>query len=112
MPKFFYLSFSFGSLFFFSPESSKNLDTGKELFFQHCLACHLHGNNLILPEKNLRKETLEANGMNNLPAILYQVRNGKNAMPAFGRRLTEIEIQSIASYVLDEVYGVSLEDSF
>jgi cytochrome c6 len=50
--------------------------------------------------------------MNNLPAILYQVRNGKNAMPAFGRRLTEIEIQSIASYVLDEVYGVSLEDSF
>jgi hypothetical protein len=36
------------------------------------------GNNIIIPEKNLKKETLEANGMNTISAISYQVINGKN----------------------------------
>jgi cytochrome c6 len=62
--------------------------------------CHLDGNNVILPEKNLKKENLEANGMNSISSILYQVRNGKNGMPAFGDRLTKEQIQTIASYIL------------
>jgi cytochrome c6 len=55
--------------------------------------------NIIIPEKNLKKETLEANGMNTISAISYQVINGKNGMPAFGGRLKK-EIEDVATYVL------------
>lgn len=73
---------------------------GKKLFSLHCLACHQDGNNIIIPEKNLRPETLEANGMRSKVAISYQIQNGKNGMPAFGGRLTDSEIEKIANYVL------------
>jgi cytochrome c6 len=74
---------------------------GEELFNNNCSVCHLGGNNIIIPEKNLKFETLEANGMNTTSAIKYQIINGKNGMPAFGGRLKEIEIEEIAKYVLD-----------
>ena len=78
---------------------------GEELFRSHCMSCHMEGNNLIIPEKNLKKQTLATNGMNTIEAIMYQVSNGKNGMPAFGGfagRLTEKEIEKIASYVLEK----------
>ena len=78
---------------------SESMDVGQHLFSNNCSACHLGGSNIIIPEKNLKKETLEANGLNNVNAIIYQVRNGKNGMPAFGGRLTEEEITQIATYI-------------
>ena len=77
-----------------------NFEKGKILFNNNCIACHEKGNNLIIPEKNLKKEILIANGMYNLNSIKYQVLNGKNGMPAFGGRLTELQIEEIANYVL------------
>jgi cytochrome c6 len=77
-----------------------NLETGKDLFNSNCIACHNNGTNLIIPEKNLKKSILEANGMFNKDAIIYQILNGKNGMPAFGGRLTEFEIEEIATYVI------------
>jgi cytochrome c6 len=76
--------------------------TGKELFQIHCLSCHQKNGNSIIPEKNLKKETLESNGMTSISAISYQILNGKNGMPAFGDRLQENEIEQIASYVLEQ----------
>jgi cytochrome c6 len=76
------------------------IETGEKLFSKNCSACHLDGNNIIIPEKNLRKETLKENGMDSISAISYQILNGKNGMPAFGGRLTEEEIEKIAIYVL------------
>lgn len=87
-------------LFFLLALNSKDLDLGKRLFTANCNVCHMEGKNLILPEKSLKKNALEINGMNNLDAISYQIINGKNGMPAFGGRLQEKEIQEIASYVL------------
>ena len=78
------------------------IESGEVLFENNCSVCHLGGNNIILPEKNLKKETLEANGMANINAITYQIINGKNAMPAFGGRLKESEIEKIAGYVLEK----------
>jgi len=75
---------------------------GEKLFFANCNACHKNGANIIIPEKNLKKEALEANGMDNLDSIIYQVINGKNGMPAFGNRLKENEINEIAKYVLEK----------
>jgi cytochrome c6 len=78
------------------------LEIGKKLFLSNCNVCHLAGNNIIIAEKNLKKDALELNGMNNVNAIIYQITNGKNAMPAFGTRLKDIEIEAIANYVLNE----------
>lgn len=77
-------------------------ETGEELFLKNCAVCHIQGSNVIIPEKNLKKEALEENGMNNFNAISYQILNGKNGMPAFGERLEENEIEIIARYVLEQ----------
>jgi len=76
--------------------------TGKEIFQANCSVCHIGGTNIIIPEKNLKKNSLEANGMNSLNAISYQIINGKNGMPAFGGRLKESEIEAVAIYVLEQ----------
>ena len=98
-----FLNFSFFLSFFllfpFFTEA-KEIKTGEVLFTNNCLACHVGGNNVIIPEKNLKKDALEANGMNTLSAISYQITNGKNGMPAFGGRLTEEEIEEIGRYIL------------
>jgi cytochrome c6 len=93
--------------FFFSflqeiKASSFSFEKGESIFLNNCAVCHSGGNNIIIPEKNLKKETLEANGMNTKSAIEYQVLNGKNGMPAFGGRLKESDIEAVAIYVLDE----------
>jgi cytochrome c6 len=82
------------------PCSAFNLEKGKNLFHLNCIACHQNGENLIIPEKNLKKEILQANGIYSLDAIKYQVLNGKNGMPAFGGRLKEEDIEEIANYVM------------
>jgi len=75
---------------------------GEQIFNANCSACHTGGNNVIMPEKTLKKEILTANQMNNVEAITNQVTNGKNAMPAFGGRLTEDDINNVANYVLNQ----------
>lgn len=80
----------------------ENFKQGEILFASNCSVCHLGGNNIIIPEKNLKKQTLEENGMNSVSAITYQIMNGKNGMPAFGGRLNEIEMEGIATYLLDQ----------
>ena len=100
----FYL-FSILSLFIdcsFSLANLTLLEKGEKIFDMNCIVCHAGGNNLIIPEKNLKKETLEENGMNTKNAISYQVLNGKNGMPAFGGRLKETEIEAVAIYVLEQ----------
>jgi cytochrome c6 len=74
--------------------------TAETLFFQNCAVCHPTGNNLILPEKSLKKENLKTDGMNSKSSMLYHIRNGKNGMPAFGDRLTEKDIKEIIEYIL------------
>ena len=98
----FLIYFSF--LFFPLEKTNANatFEKGEKIFKNNCIVCHAGGNNIIIPEKNLKKETLEANGMNTTNAISYQVLNGKNGMPAFGGRLKEKEIEAVAIYVLEE----------
>lgn len=79
-----------------------DLDNGERIFTANCTACHTGGNNVIMPEKTLKNDALKENGMNSLDAIEYQVTNGKNAMPAFGGRLSDSEIEDVANYVLSQ----------
>ena len=93
-------------IFFFIFNSKKidaiSLEKGEQIFQINCSVCHENGNNIIIPEKNLKKETLETNGMNSITSISYQVTNGKNGMPAFGGRLKESDIEEVANYILFE----------
>jgi cytochrome c6 len=99
-------TYIFAFIFFFNTKNSSAIesgkDMGKELFIKNCSICHMGGNNIIIPEKNLKKDALEENGMNTINAISYQILNGKNGMPAFGGRLQENEIEAISKYVLEE----------
>nr|YP_010337648.1 cytochrome c553 [Sahlingia subintegra]UNJ17233.1 cytochrome c553 [Sahlingia subintegra] len=79
-----------------------DVEHGAQVFSANCSACHAGGNNVIMPEKTLRTDALQANEMNSISAITYQVTNGKNAMPAFGGRLQEVDIEDVASYVLSQ----------
>jgi cytochrome c6 len=84
-------------------ESRKN-SNAFQLFETNCVVCHQNGENTIIPEKNFEKKNLETNGMNSILAIRYQIRNGKNGMPAFGDRLKESDISEIANYILLESF--------
>jgi len=99
---FYVLSTLLISFYNYQAVEGKNLEKGESIFRSNCSVCHLNGNNIIIPEKNLRKEALEINGMNTLQAVTYQIINGKNGMPAFSGRLKEEDIDEVANYILFE----------
>lgn len=77
-----------------------DIEAGESVFQANCTACHAGGKNQIIPDKTLEKEVLQDNGMYTVKAIVTQITNGKNAMPAFGGRLTNEDIENVANYVL------------
>eukprot|EP00631_Chrysoreinhardia_giraudii_P005199 CAMPEP_0197414212 /NCGR_PEP_ID=MMETSP1170-20131217/971_1 /TAXON_ID=54406 /ORGANISM="Sarcinochrysis sp, Strain CCMP770" /LENGTH=143 /DNA_ID=CAMNT_0042940905 /DNA_START=138 /DNA_END=569 /DNA_ORIENTATION=+ len=93
----------------FSPMAASAGDAGNgaTIFAGNCAACHAGGNNVIQTEKTLRKEALDSylEGGRKESSVVYQVTNGKNAMPAFGGRLSDDEIADVAAYVIDQANG-------
>ncbi len=81
---------------------SPALADGKGIFTANCNACHLGGGNVVNGAKTLKKDTLEKYGMLSEEAIISQVTNGKNAMPAFGGRLNPDQIKEVAAYVVSQ----------
>lgn len=86
----------------FIPAALADAANGAKLFSANCAACHAGGNNLVNTAKTLKKSDLEKYGMASLDAIKTQVTNGKSAMPAFKGRLTEQQIEDVATYVLEQ----------
>lgn len=82
--------------------NAADLEAGAQVFSANCSACHAGGNNAIMQDKTLKKDALETNNMNTINAITMQVKNGKNAMPAFGGRLADEDIDNVANYVLNQ----------
>jgi cytochrome c6 len=75
---------------------------GAKVFNANCASCHMGGGNVVNAAKTLKKDALKANAKDTAEAIIYQVTNGKGAMPAFKGRLTDEQIASVADYVLDK----------
>lgn len=85
----------------FSPSTfAVDLEAGAKIFKANCAACHALGSNRVVAAKTLKKAALEKYAMYSLDAITYQVTKGKNAMPAFSKKLKADEIENVASYVL------------
>ncbi|MEN9217146.1 MAG: c-type cytochrome [Gloeomargarita sp. HHBFW_bins_162] len=81
------------------PAQAADIAHGGKVFGANCAACHAGGKNVVVASKSLKKEDLEKYGMD-LQAIIYQVTNGKNAMPAFKGRLSATDIEDVANYVV------------
>ncbi|OIP69387.1 MAG: cytochrome C6 [Oscillatoriales cyanobacterium CG2_30_40_61] len=88
------------------PALADGVLSGSTIFSNSCAACHINGNNVIVANKTLKKEALikylKGYEENPLAAIINQVTNGKNAMPAFKSRLTAREITTVAAYVVEQ----------
>mmetsp|Transcript_45461 Transcript_45461/g.98974 ORF Transcript_45461/g.98974 Transcript_45461/m.98974 type:complete len:134 (-) Transcript_45461:383-784(-) len=84
------------------PAFAADMAAGEQVFSGNCAACHAGGMNVIMPEKTLQQDALEEylEGGANVKAVVYQVTNGKNAMPAFGGRLSDEDIENVATYVI------------
>ncbi len=97
------LLFTFICLGFVSPALAGDAGAGKTVFTANCNACHMGGGNVVAgASKGLAKDALAKNGVDTLEKIVYQVTNGKNAMPAFNGRLTAQQIENVATYVLSQ----------
>ncbi|AKG24636.1 cytochrome c6 PetJ [Calothrix sp. 336/3] len=93
------------SLTFTNPAFAVEPVNGAKIFQKNCAACHIGGGNILIAEKTLKQEALETYLENykitGIQAIIHQVKNGKNAMPAFKNKLTEQEVLEVATYVLE-----------
>lgn len=83
------------------PVAADTVD-GAKIFSANCSACHMGGGNVIMANKTLKKDALDKYTMNSMEAIVTQVTNGKNAMPAFKGRLNKKQIEDVASYVMEK----------
>ncbi|MGB3758100.1 MAG: c-type cytochrome [Rivularia sp. (in: cyanobacteria)] len=88
--------------FAFNRPALADAAAGGAVFNANCASCHAGGRNLVQANKSLSKADLEKYGMNSVEAIVTQVTNGKNAMPAFKGRLKDSQIQDVADYVLSK----------
>ena len=87
---------------FVNPAIAGDAASGAKIFSANCAACHAGGRNVINGAKTLQKDALDKYEMNSIEAVTYQVINGKNAMPAFKGRLTDAQIDDVATYVLSQ----------
>ncbi|MBC1240459.1 cytochrome c6 PetJ [Nostoc sp. 2RC] len=90
-------------LTFISPALAAEISNGAKIFEGNCASCHIGGGNVLIAEKTLKKEALSKYLKNydndSIQAIIHQVYNGKNAMPAFKDKLSSEEILQVAAYV-------------
>lgn len=86
-----------------APVFAADAGAGEQIFSGNCAACHAGGQNVIMPEKTLELSALEEylEGGVSVKSVVYQVTNGKNAMPAFGGRLSDEDIENVATYVIN-----------
>ncbi|MBW4645456.1 MAG: c-type cytochrome [Goleter apudmare HA4340-LM2] len=91
---------------FILPAIAAETSNGAKIFNANCSACHIGGGNILISQKTLRKEALsmylEKYDQNSIQAIIHQVQNGKNAMPAFKTKLNTQEIMEVAAYVFQQ----------
>jgi cytochrome c6 len=88
-----------------APSHAADIAHGAQLFSANCAACHMGGGNVVNAERTLKQDALAAYladySSDHEAAIAYQVTNGKNAMPAFGGKLSDGDIADVAAYVED-----------
>jgi len=89
-----------------APSFAADAASGAAIFNANCAACHMGGGNVVNAERTLKADALKAYLANYAEgpeaAVIYQVTNGKGAMPAFGGKLSDTQIADVAAYVIDQ----------
>ncbi|WP_353929078.1 c-type cytochrome [Okeanomitos corallinicola TIOX110] len=89
-----------------NPSLADETSTGSEIFQANCASCHRGGANILIEQKTLEKPALskylENYDTDPIKAIINQIQNGKNAMPAFKNKLSDQDILDIAAYVFQK----------
>jgi len=78
---------------------------GEELFTANCAACHAGGQNRVMKEKDLQKDTLQKNFGMDPVAIQAFVQNGavhKGALLFGGTVKSPEDFENVVAYVLDQ----------
>ena len=100
---FFLIAFCLALILGGAPSFAADAAHGAQIFSANCAACHIGGGNVVNAERTLKKAALEEHLANyaagHEAAIVTQVTNGKNAMPAFGGKLSATDIEDVAAYV-------------
>lgn len=75
--------------------------SGKQMFTQHCAACHPDGGNVINPKKTLHRKDMAANGVRTAADIVRIMRNPGPGMTKFdAATVPDKEATAIANYIL------------
>jgi len=87
-----------------NPAFAGDAAAGEQIFSGNCAACHAGGQNAVAAEKTLQLEALQEylDGGVSEASVVKQVTNGKNAMPAFGGKLSDDDIANVATYVITQ----------
>jgi cytochrome c6 len=85
-----------------APVLAADLANGAEVFNTNCAGCHANGGNIVRRNKTLKLKALTKFGMDSSTAIADIVANGKNNMSAYKERLSNREIEDVATYVLNQ----------
>ncbi|MBE9008039.1 c-type cytochrome [Fortiea sp. LEGE XX443] len=100
------LAIALCNLTFTYPALAAETSNGAKIFSANCSSCHIGGGNILVAEKTLNKEALSKYladyNQDSIQAIIHQVQNGKNAMPAFKSKLSSEEILDVAAYVFQK----------
>jgi cytochrome c6 len=76
--------------------------SGHALFEIHCVGCHPNGSNIIRRGKSLKARALKRHGYDTPAAVVDIITRGQGLMSAYGDRLTPAEIETLATYVLEQ----------
>ena len=95
------LALSAAGLWLPTMNTAQAAPNGKELFTQHCSACHPNGGNIIEPEDSLHKAARETNKVNSVEAIVGKMRNPGPGMSKFDSKfLPDSDAKAIAEYIM------------
>jgi len=91
-----------GCLRLTTPLFVEDISMEEKIFNLNCAARYAEGQNSVVSDHTLEKVAIEKylTGGFNEKALVYQVSHGKNAMPAFGGRLSDEDTANVAVYVL------------
>ena len=75
-----------------------SVENGKLLFNRHCARCHTYRSNQASPAPDLT-DYFARNPQPTIRQARAIIRDGKQAMPPFGRRLSSQDIDDLIAYI-------------
>lgn len=99
------------SIFLVMPPSAAyagDVINGSRLFEDNCAACHVGGQNLVNPERNLSKEAIQKHlGGVDEDEVKKFIKDGlvHRGVFAFGGKLRDVEFSDVSAFVVDQASG-------